>query len=426
MHALIILKFSLVLNFMNHKTQILEKVSKIQNIRLLFLLVTVPIIANFFLYDDEYSKYVFYFVKAIPDELYWLYTFGSVFSVYVFYRVWILFINLYIYEGGGKYLSGISKKIILIFYLFMTIVYMGMLGKIGQEVESTPLVMTLNFIQPAFVLIILLYCMSCERGLLWWISLLSYIVFAAVSGFMTYYIYLLPLVLTLNGARLGILKTFIIISAFIFLSGFLRYWKYFLINPDAALQIDYINFKSLYWEWTVLNLSRMDFSFALYDVAENRNHLEYIFSSKNIMPYNSGFVLSFISKVVGFPTENLNQLWNEMIFGDQGSHYFPVIAYFLLPPAIYVPTLIFTVLMIFFGWRLILFVQRYLNDKDERASLFYGLMLVFILPQGWYWTFLNFLQGLSILAFLLIFLSIKPPRLLSKPNLEFAVFKGKD
>ncbi len=236
---------------------------------------------------------------------------------------------------------------------------------------------------------------------------------------MTYYIYLIPLLFSAFNVRLGFIKTLIIIFIFILFSGILRYWKFFLINIDDALEMDYVDFISIYWEWIALNFARVDFSLALYDVDANINHLGYIFSNKYVMPYNSGFVFSYMSKLLGLPTENLNQLWNELIFGDQGSHYFPIIAYLFLPSNIFLQVLIFSVIMILYGWNLIILIQRYLNDKDGRAYLFFGLMLVFILPQGWYWTFLNFLQGLSILALLLlIFSNLKSPRLFDK-NLEY-------
>jgi hypothetical protein len=360
-------------------------------------------IVAFLLERSGKLEYVSYFAGVDIYEprsvLIYLYAFLSIIFVYLSWYVSYRLFNRVRFAFRGVKSNGMPNFTFII--LALAVLHMSTTASLGYSGVVTSFNYVLSFLQPTYLVVFALYLFFDHRKWGWWLILIVYCISAYFTGFMSYYIYLIPLAFMILNLKLKHISMLIMSFILIILSGFMRYWKYLVSNSDIGFDFEYMI--TNYLHFVYMNVARIDFSSAFVSLTYYRAEFIEQYSNHYMAPYNSGYLFSLFTRALtGENAVALPAVWNEIVFGSEGSNFFPLINYLLIDFSEAAIAFIMVFLSILIGTFFVTFLCRLYNAPPYLA-FFYGFFLVIVVPQGWFWSLFGFIQALVVYSLLSIF-----------------------
>ena len=315
---------------------------------------------------------------------------SSIVSLIILYYYWHYTYVAFQTKQSTTFINKSSFTILLYLFTVLGLLQICFYGSVGQRFTEISLIHYIFlFAQPSYIWLFLIYSYPSDNLHLR-LSILTYIIVCIFSGFLTYLFVLIPLFISKKITKFWLLKAIIFAVAFFPIFRFIKH----LAVSDPNLSVT--DLPKNYLNWIFVMINRFDFSNGLVGIAKYESQLDDFMASHNAYPFNSGYILSFITKIFSSePVSNLNNFWHELVYNTEGSHFFPLAGYFYLSPFTVASTFL---LVLFFSplVTLLIVALTKLSCANKNLHVLHGVYLVFILSQGWFWSYMTFTQALIV------------------------------
>ena len=342
-------------------------------------------------FPQDYSKYFFLFY-LLPTILFYILYLLSM-GIKIPYKI------IFTHDTETDYVFHIIIFFILIFLL--ATVVLTPIGTISrEETNLRVLALIFAFLQPFYFTIVYIYYYKSSTSRLYKINIMLYIIACGFTGFTGYILFFLPFIIAFLKKRINNFWLIVFFLLSIPLLPFLRIYKY-MYKYNLSLNDIYDKFDiHFYLEFMRTIIDRFNYIPNIFFISDNKEYIHELFRTTKYSPIFQGYIGSLYHKVIfGFPVGNIHAELQALITGMKNSNStFPLVSYFSIGLPEGLLNLYYT---IFIYLLLTSFISIFSYSNKFFNYLLFLIAYTYLL-KGWYWEYMNFLQGIILFTILII------------------------
>jgi len=304
----------------------------------------------------------------------------------------------------------------LIIISFLIIFMTTSVGSISREPSGSRVAeLAFALIQPVFLVIFYIYYYVDSTAKIYKLNIFIFVISLFMTGFTGHILYFIPLIISWSFKNFGRKGTILIIISGLLFLPFLRILK-FMIQHSIDLNgiVEMYNFDFLL-AFVKIVIDRFNYVPVIMFIDWNREYFNNHDIIHEYYPFFQGYIGSFYHKLFyGNGVLGINAELNFLLTGSYDSNAtFPIVSYFSLDILYGIVVLIYSLILYFI---LFYFIKLYSKTNYYFNYLFFRITYL-ILLGGWFWPFMNFMQGIVIFTIFTIMVNtIKKQMILKKGN----------